>query len=79
MANDRIRMRCKVCEADFLLFKYYPGEGGVLVSGLEDFMREHLNRCHPNAYGENLAGDSGFTLETESSPPTASPLSTARR
>ena len=65
MANDRIYLRCKTCEAQKLLYKYYPQREGYANDAdvLTAWMNEHL---HERAYAMNLAGDPGFVLVTES-------------
>jgi hypothetical protein len=65
MANDRIYMTCKHCDARGLLYKHYPG-GGYVWPDAEAFIRRHLDECHPSGWALDLDGDPGFTLHAES-------------
>lgn len=68
MANDRIYLRCKVCEAEKLLYKYYPAGNGYAndADALTAWITEHL---HERGNAMNLEGDAGFVLKTESDYP----------
>jgi hypothetical protein len=70
MANDRIYIVCKSCRQDLSMFKYGPGGGGMghpdKCKLLSEFIDEHIERCHPNGYGNTLGGDAGFFLIAES-------------
>lgn len=72
MANDRIRIRCLVCQENAMLFKFYP-YGGILDGGctnstqeLDAFFSKHLEHCHPHGYDVCLRGNPGFDLFTDS-------------
>ena len=73
MANDRIRIMCKVCGEDQCLYKFYPcwrdGQGGGYVADheiLDEFFDKHIRNCHPFGYSMYLYGEPGFILYTES-------------
>jgi hypothetical protein len=67
MANDRIYFKCKHCEKQTLLFKYYPSANPGLWDSdeLEEFINEHI-QCSPNFGRSNLGGDRCFDLVAES-------------
>ena len=72
MANDRIRIRCKTCQATIMLFKYYP-DGGYTndKETLDTWISKHLYECHPNTpdgiYAErDLGGCCHLELYVES-------------
>lgn len=71
MANDRIYLVCKDCGDSVMLWKFYPF-GGIISGGymgdaekLSDFLRKHLQDCHPRAYSLHLGDNPGFVLLTE--------------
>ena len=64
MANDRLMMRCRKCEAQFMMAKYYPSNRGVWWRDeLCDFIDEHMEKCVPR--GIDLNGNRVFDLFTE--------------
>lgn len=65
MANDRIYLRCKVCDEQKMLFKFYlAGEGYANdADTLTEWINEHL---HERQFDLDLAGEAGFVLTTES-------------
>jgi hypothetical protein len=70
MANDRISIKCKTCGAEYVIVRYYPGN---IVPAIEDaetfgeFLIDHLESHHPYGFSQDLHGDPGFVIETESS------------
>jgi hypothetical protein len=68
VANDRIWVRCKTCQAYKLLFKYYPS-GGYCWDDEEmaAFLNEHITEHRGQLF--NLEGEPGFELFTESERP----------
>ena len=67
MANDRIFIRCKFCEKQTMLYKYYPGGAGYIkpdIEALDEFITDHLVECN-NKLGYDLGGEPGFILVTE--------------
>jgi hypothetical protein len=68
MANDRIYISCKFCPERKLLAKHWAHVVEI-VDGrgeIEDFLTDHLIK-HRGVLND-LAGDPGFTLVTESQP-----------
>lgn len=70
MANDRLLLICKKCNAYRTLAKYFPSTGlrQHAVEAFHEFMNEHLRSCHPGKWGAaSFTGDSPFRLDVESS------------
>lgn len=65
MANDRIFIRCDTCGGWKMLMKHYPGTLATRDNGILEWIDAH-GECHPNLYGGDLAGVTGFSLHTES-------------
>ena len=66
MANDYLILRCRKCQAEKTLFKYYPSMSYVM-DDVEKWIKEHIRECFNP--GMDLAGERCFDLTTESDKP----------
>ena len=65
MANDRVMIKCKGCGKSKMLLKFYPGGSTHRDNWVLDWLDNH-RECHPRCFEDDLGGDPGFILETES-------------
>lgn len=71
MANDRVMLKCKVCEGRFGLLSYFPmGDPRDFlkpwaIEGLEAWLNKHCEQCHADLGGSDLEGDPRFVTECE--------------
>lgn len=64
MANDRLIIRCDTCGGWKMLMKHFPGTLATRDNGILKWLDAHGD-CHPNLYGGDLCGVTGFSLHTE--------------
>ena len=68
MANDRLRIKCKFCKDERVLYKYYPGGGGYSQNCNEEFsewLDNHVHRCNPKIGDGDMGGEETFKLYCE--------------
>jgi len=65
MANDRVFIQCNVCGGWKMLLKFFPGTLATMDNGILEWLDTH-GPCHPRFFSNDLGGNPGFKLFTES-------------